>query len=135
MERTTELSSAEEGVSKVLERGRLLQEEASSLTTRWTRDADVLSQQAVALLSDITSLKADINNASEKDDITQPVAQKLEEELYKLQKMMYDGDTASLLPSKANGRTEYSNHSLILQLLSICNNWLIVSDECKLDEL
>ncbi|KAH8959400.1 hypothetical protein BDL97_06G076200 [Sphagnum fallax] len=103
MERTTELSSAEEGVSKVLERGRLLQEEASSLTTRWTRDADVLSQQAVALLSDITSLKADINNASEKDDITQPVAQKLEEELYKLQKMMYDGDTASLLPSKANG--------------------------------
>jgi hypothetical protein len=103
MERTTELSSAEEGVSKVLERGRLLQEEASSLTTRWTRDADVLSQQAVALLSDITSLQADINNASEKDEITQPVAQKLEEELYKLQKMMYDGDTASLLPSKANG--------------------------------
>jgi hypothetical protein len=77
MERTTELSSAEEGVSKVLERGRLLQEEASSLTTRWTREADVLSQQAVALLSDITSLKADINNASEKDDITQPVAQKV----------------------------------------------------------
>ncbi|CAK9230290.1 unnamed protein product [Sphagnum jensenii] len=103
MERTTELSSAEEGVSKVLERGRLLQEEASSLTTRWTRDADVLSQQAVALLSDITSLQADINNASEKDEITQPVAQKVEEELYKLQKMMYDGDTASLLPSKANG--------------------------------
>ncbi|KAH9560190.1 hypothetical protein CY35_06G093900 [Sphagnum magellanicum] len=103
MEKTTELSSAEEGVSKVLERGRLLQEEASSLTTRWTREADLLSQQAVALLSDITSLKADINNASEKDDITQPVAQKLEEELYKLQKMMYDGDTASLLPSKANG--------------------------------
>jgi hypothetical protein len=59
----------------------------------------------------------------------------LEEELYKLQKMMYDGDTASLLPSKANGRTEYSNHSLILQLLSVCNNWLKVSDECKLDEL
>ncbi len=77
MERTTELSSAEEGVSKVLERGRLLQEEASSLTTRWTREADVLGQQAVALLSDITSLKADINNASEKDDITQPVAQKV----------------------------------------------------------
>jgi len=96
-------TSVEDRVAKLVESCRALQEAASSHSSQWQHETDALSKQAVTHLATMKKLQGDLYAACEKDEINHHTAEKLEDELYKVRTMLYDGDVASLIPSKANG--------------------------------
>lgn len=76
-EKPPELRSIRDQVSSLVESCRSLQDAASSHTSRWQRETDTLSQQAVNLVSTMKKLQADVNSANEKDEISQNSAEKV----------------------------------------------------------
>eukprot|EP00897_Mesotaenium_endlicherianum_P002481 jgi/Mesen1/2260/ME000153S01487 len=90
-------------VASILERCKGLQETATHYSGRLKIDGDALGQQAISLEKEIKELKKNVNNAAEKDDVSAPLAEELEEELIRARGMVYEGDIAALLPHKANG--------------------------------
>ncbi|XP_024397659.1 uncharacterized protein [Physcomitrium patens] len=95
--------SIEDRVASLAKSCRSLKEAASAHSSRWQHEADTLSKQAINHVSTLKKLQVDVGSASEKDEIDQQTADKLEEELYRARTMLYNGEVSSLLPAKANG--------------------------------
>ncbi|EYU19720.1 hypothetical protein MIMGU_mgv1a009043mg [Erythranthe guttata] len=79
-------------VFRLVEQAKELQDTASSLISRTSRDEDALRQRVATLDSRIKSLRI-----SKHDD-------KLEEELVRARYVLSEGDAAAFLPSKSHGR-------------------------------
>ncbi|KAL3651230.1 hypothetical protein CASFOL_004232 [Castilleja foliolosa] len=79
-------------VSKLVEQAKELQEAATSLISRTSREEDALRQRVVSLDSRIKSFRSSVNT------------DKLEEELVKARYVLSEGDAAAFLPSKSHGR-------------------------------
>ncbi|KAH6813627.1 TMPIT-like protein [Perilla frutescens var. frutescens] len=84
------------GVSALVEQAKELQETASSLISRTTREEDALRQRVAALDSSINSLRSSLRGSKNSD--------KLEEELMRVRYILSEGDAAAFLPNKSHGR-------------------------------
>lgn len=90
------MESPAAGISALVEQAKELQETASSLISRTTREEDALRQRVAALDSRINSLRSSIRGSEDSD--------KLEEELMRVRYILSEGDAAAFLPSKSHGR-------------------------------
>eukprot|EP00850_Spirogloea_muscicola_P022199 SM000282S10602 [mRNA] locus=s282:30324:33227:+ [translate_table: standard] len=90
-------------IATVLDRCKALQDTATAYSSRLKTEGDSLGEQAISLSAEVKSLRADVNHALEKDDMTSDLAEQLEESLLRARSMVYEGDVAALLPHKANG--------------------------------
>ncbi|KAI5657452.1 hypothetical protein M9H77_26245 [Catharanthus roseus] len=90
----------EEEVSRLVEQAKELQDSASSLISRTSRDEDSLRQRANSLNSDIQRLQSSVR----KSKFDSKHAEKLEEELLRARYILSEGDAAAYLPSKSHGR-------------------------------
>ncbi|KAL8538303.1 hypothetical protein ACS0TY_000327 [Phlomoides rotata] len=95
MDKSPEESTAD-GVSRLVEEAKELQETASSLISRTTREEDALRQRVASLDSRINSLRSSVRGSKNSD--------KLEEELMRVKYILSEGDAAAFLPSKSHGR-------------------------------
>ncbi|XP_059667360.1 uncharacterized protein LOC132312843 [Cornus florida] len=92
-------TTAEE-VSRLVELAKELQDSASSLISRTSRDEEALRLRALALDSDIHRLRSSLKKA----DFNSQEAEKLQEEVYRASYALSEGDAAAFLPSKSQGR-------------------------------
>ncbi|XP_051137973.1 uncharacterized protein LOC127256162 [Andrographis paniculata] len=83
-------------VSRLLDQAKELQETASSLISRTSREEDDLRQRVASLDSHIASLRSSLRTSRNSD--------KVEEELLKARYILSEGDAAAFLPSKSPGR-------------------------------
>ncbi|KAG8381641.1 hypothetical protein BUALT_Bualt06G0142700 [Buddleja alternifolia] len=88
--------SAAGEASGLIERAKELQDAASSLISRTTREEDALRQRVASLDSHIKSLRSTLRSSKDSD--------KLEEELIRAKYVLSEGDAAAFLPSKSHGR-------------------------------
>uniref|UniRef100_A0A5B7AYX6 Transmembrane protein 120 n=1 Tax=Davidia involucrata TaxID=16924 RepID=A0A5B7AYX6_DAVIN len=93
-----------EEVSRIVEIAKELQDSAASLISRTSREEEVLRQRVLSLESDINKLRSLISSSVKKRDIDSKEAEKLEEELYRANYLLSEGDAAPFLPSKSHGR-------------------------------
>ncbi|KAL3837988.1 hypothetical protein ACJIZ3_022579 [Penstemon smallii] len=82
--------------SRLVEQAKELQETASSLISRTSREEDALRQRVASLDSHINSLRSSVRTSKNAD--------KLEEELVRAKYVLSEGDAAAFLPSKSHGR-------------------------------
>ncbi|KAJ7556620.1 hypothetical protein O6H91_05G090400 [Diphasiastrum complanatum] len=90
-------------VADLLEKCKRLQDAASAHSSRIRSESQALSQQAVALDSEIKQLHKDLVSSLEKDEINPGLAEKVEDGWYRARGMIHEGDVASLLPHKSYG--------------------------------
>ncbi|XP_015070696.1 transmembrane protein 120 homolog [Solanum pennellii] len=88
-----------EEASRIVEQAKELQDAASSLISRTTREEDSLRQKAKSLDSSVQGLRS----AVRKSKLDPNQAEKLEEELFKASYVLSEGDAAAFLPSKSHG--------------------------------
>ncbi|KAI5059466.1 hypothetical protein GOP47_0025785 [Adiantum capillus-veneris] len=91
-------------VAVLVQQAKALQSAGSSLSTRLRIEEQALSQQAVALEKKIGRLRADAFSALEKDELSQELAEKIEEDIQRAHGMVCEGDVGALLPPKFSGR-------------------------------
>ncbi|XP_047954692.1 transmembrane protein 120 homolog [Salvia hispanica] len=84
------------GISSLTEQAKELQETASSLISRTSREEDALRQRVAALDARISSLRSSLRGSKDFD--------KLDEELTRVRYILSEGDAAAFLPSKSHGR-------------------------------
>ncbi|XP_057800670.1 uncharacterized protein LOC131016102 [Salvia miltiorrhiza] len=89
------VESPDVGVSALAEQAKELQETASSLISRTSREEDALRQRVAALDSRIKSLRSSLRGSKNFD--------KLEEELTRVRYILSEGDAAAFLPSRSHG--------------------------------
>ncbi|XP_073131412.1 uncharacterized protein [Henckelia pumila] len=83
-------------ISRLVEQAKELQETASSLISRTSREEDALRQRVASLDAHINSLRSSLRSSKNAD--------KLEEELARARYVLSEGDAAAYLPSKSHGR-------------------------------
>ncbi|KAJ7296783.1 hypothetical protein O6H91_01G020000 [Diphasiastrum complanatum] len=93
----------EKGVAELLDKCKKLHDAASDHSSKVRGEAQALSQQALALDSQIKQLRLELISTLQKDDIAHDQAEKVEVDLYRARSMIYEGDVAALLPHKSNG--------------------------------
>ncbi|KAK3042793.1 hypothetical protein RJ639_001066, partial [Escallonia herrerae] len=93
-----------EEVSRVAELAKELQDSAASLISRNSQEESSLRQRALSLDSTIKNLLSSLASSRKKGNLDPKDAEKLEEELYRARYLLSEGDAASFLPSKSNGR-------------------------------
>ncbi|MCO5572002.1 hypothetical protein L7F22_025753 [Adiantum nelumboides] len=91
-------------VAVLVQQAKALQSAGSSLSTRLRIEEQTLSQQAVALEKEIGRIRADIFSALEKDELSQDLAEKIEEDVERAHGIVCEGDVGALLPPKYSGR-------------------------------
>ncbi|KAG6384074.1 hypothetical protein SASPL_135149 [Salvia splendens] len=96
MENSPVEESPAAGISSLTEQAKELQETASSLISRTSREEDALRQRVAALDARISSLRSSLRGSKDFD--------KLDEELTRVRYILSEGDAASFLPSKSHGR-------------------------------
>ncbi|CAI9087031.1 OLC1v1020994C2 [Oldenlandia corymbosa var. corymbosa] len=87
-------------VSRLVEQSKELQESASSLISRTSREEDSLRQRANSLNSTLQNLLSTVR----KSNLDSNRSEKLEEELFRARYILSEGDAAAFLPSKSHGR-------------------------------
>ncbi|KAH7306366.1 hypothetical protein KP509_22G007900 [Ceratopteris richardii] len=90
-------------VASFLEHAKTLQSAASAFSSRLRIEEKALSQQAVMLDKEIKNLRADVLSSLEKNELSQLLAEKMEEDIERAYSMISEGDVGALLPPKSNG--------------------------------
>ncbi|GMP70824.1 hypothetical protein CsSME_00029508 [Camellia sinensis var. sinensis] len=93
-----------EEVSRLIDSAKELQDSASSLISRTTREDEALRQRALALDSAIRTLRCSISSLVRNGNLDPKEADKLEEELYRSSYILSEGDAAAFIPRKSHGR-------------------------------
>ncbi|XP_072994091.1 uncharacterized protein [Typha latifolia] len=91
-----------EEAARAAEQTRELRDAAASLASRTWSEEQSLRQRALAVESDLRRLQTAIEKRG--GALDPKIADKIDEELYRARCAIGDGDVASLLPSKAQGR-------------------------------
>eukprot|EP01018_Ginkgo_biloba_P021468 Gb_24191 [translate_table: standard] len=92
-----------ERIARVVDDAKALQNAVSTFNFRIKNEEQALSKRVAALQSDIKRLRLSISSALEKGAIDHREAEKLEDEVYRAQFMISEGDVAALLPNKTHG--------------------------------
>ncbi|KAI8006387.1 hypothetical protein LOK49_LG07G00050 [Camellia lanceoleosa] len=93
-----------EEVSRLIDSAKELQDSASSLISRTTREDEALRQRALALDTGIRTLRCSISSLVRNGNLDPKEADKLEEELYRSSYILSEGDAAAFIPRKSHGR-------------------------------
>ncbi|CAL9106381.1 unnamed protein product [Musa textilis] len=94
-----------EEAARLADAARELDDAAAALISRTWNEEQSLRQRALALESDLRRLQSSLDSAAKKKGaIDSKIAEKVDEELYRVRCVINDGDVASLLPNKAHGR-------------------------------
>ncbi|XAR52106.1 hypothetical protein NMG60_11020008 [Bertholletia excelsa] len=93
-----------EEVSRVVESAKELQDSATSLISRTSREEEALRQRALSLDSTIRTLRSSLPSLVENGSLDAKDAEKLEEELFRASYLLSEGDAAAFLPGKSHGR-------------------------------
>ncbi|XP_042395257.1 transmembrane protein 120 homolog [Zingiber officinale] len=100
-----------EEAARLAEAARELQDAAAVFICRTENEEQSLRRRTLALESDLRRIRSSIDSAAKKNGgsrgggSTDPkIAEKVDEELYRIRCLIEDGDIASLLPSKTHGR-------------------------------
>ncbi|CAM8884580.1 unnamed protein product [Rhodiola kirilowii] len=96
--------NAEEEVSRVLEQAKELQDLAASLISRISGEEQPLKQRALALQSSIRRIRSSIDSLLHQKILDRRTAEKLDEDLHRANCILSDGDAATYLPGKTQGR-------------------------------
>ncbi|KAK8692779.1 hypothetical protein V6N13_070386 [Hibiscus sabdariffa] len=111
MERVDEMAPApaptdklKEEVGKVMEEARELQESGSSLLWKISNEEQSLRQKAVSLESSIRRVRYLISSLVTQKLLDRDQVSKFEEELHRASCIISDGDAATFLPAKSQGR-------------------------------
>ncbi|KAL9663594.1 hypothetical protein QQ045_018983 [Rhodiola kirilowii] len=96
--------NAEEEVSRVLEQAKELQDFAASLISRISGEEQPLKQRALALQSSIRRIRSSIDSLLHQKILDRRTAEKLDEDLLRANCILSDGDAATYLPGKTQGR-------------------------------
>ncbi|KAA8540125.1 hypothetical protein F0562_026817 [Nyssa sinensis] len=91
-------------VSRVIELAKELQDSASSLISTTSREEEALRQRVLSLDAHINRLRSSIASSVKKRDIDSKGTEKPEEELYRANYLLSEGDAAAFIPSKSHGR-------------------------------
>ncbi|XP_022928956.1 transmembrane protein 120 homolog [Cucurbita moschata] len=101
---TDSLQNVEDEVGKVVEQAKELHDSAASLISRTATDEQALRQSALSLESSIRRLRSLLNSLLSKELLDSKLADKLEDDLQRARCMMVDGEVASFLPGKPQGK-------------------------------
>ncbi|XP_057538414.1 uncharacterized protein LOC130815906 isoform X2 [Amaranthus tricolor] len=101
---TQKESRIEEEVGRVVEDSKELQEAASSLISRSSREEKELRQRLLSLDASISRLHYSLSSLTFDDRMDPMLTEKLEEELNKAKCILVDGQASSFLPGKAESR-------------------------------
>ncbi|KAK1422715.1 hypothetical protein QVD17_18001 [Tagetes erecta] len=96
--------NASEEVSRIVEQSKELQESATTLIIQSSQEETSLRQRALALDSNIKSLRLFIGSSVKKGILDPKDAEKLVEELSRASYTLSEGDASAFLPSKSYGR-------------------------------
>ncbi|CAM8986691.1 hypothetical protein QQ045_007447 [Rhodiola kirilowii] len=96
--------NAEEEVGNVLEQVKELQDAAAVFISKTTNEEQTLRQRALAIQSSISRVRSLIDSLVYNKLLDSKLAEKLEEELNRAACIMADGDAASLIPGKPQGK-------------------------------
>lgn len=94
----------EEEVRSVLEQVKELQESAASLISKISSEEQPLKQKALALQMSIRRIRALIDSLLQQKILDRKDAEKLDEDLHRATCILLDGDAASYLPGKTQGK-------------------------------
>lgn len=93
-----------EEAARLLELTRELRDSASNFISRAWNEEQALRQRALALDSDLLRLQSTLHSISKSSNCDVKIIEKVEEEIYRAKCLLSDGDVASLLFSKDQGR-------------------------------
>ncbi|KAG6605629.1 Transmembrane protein 120-like protein, partial [Cucurbita argyrosperma subsp. sororia] len=96
--------NVEDEVGRVVEQAKELHDSAASLISRTASDEQSLCQRALSLDSSIRRLRSLLDSLLSKKLLDPKVADKLEDDLQRARCLMVDGEVASFLPRKAQGK-------------------------------
>ncbi|XP_071732154.1 uncharacterized protein [Rutidosis leptorrhynchoides] len=91
-------------VSRIVEQTKELQDAAASLISRTSIEEASLKQRAIALRSNIKTLRSYVVSSVKKGTLDSKNAEKLVDELTKVGYTLGEGDAAAFLPCKSHGR-------------------------------